>query len=147
MPKKIQPPSPAPVHAKNDHQSAHNLKQRLSPLAYRVTQQAGTEPAFSGRYQHPKKTGHYRCICCNQILFSSHTQFDSGSGWPSFWDSINEQAIDTHMDSRHGLVRTEVICSGCKAHLGHVFDDGPYPTGLRYCINSVALKHQEDMLD
>lgn len=116
-----------------------DLRKRLSPLAYEVTQNKGTERAFTGEYTHHKGRGQYACVCCGLELFSSETKYDSGSGWPSFWRPLEGGRIDEHRDASHGMVRTEVVCHGCGAHLGHVFPDGPPPTGLRYCINSVSL--------
>lgn len=115
------------------------LRQRLSPLAYEVTQNKGTERAFTGPYVHLKDRGIYACVCCGAQLFASDTKYDSGSGWPSFWTPLAADRVREHRDTSHGMVRIEVVCARCNAHLGHVFPDGPKPTGLRYCINSVSL--------
>jgi peptide-methionine (R)-S-oxide reductase len=115
-------------------------KQELSPEAYRVTRQHGTERPFSGEYDKLKDKGLYACIACGQVLFESETKFDSGTGWPSFFRPISEEAVEEDRDVTYGMVRREVHCSRCGSHLGHVFEDGPKPTGLRYCMNSVSLK-------
>ena len=115
-------------------------RQELTPEQYEVLRRAGTEPPFTGRYVHSKESGKYRCAGCGADLFSSDTKFESGTGWPSFYEPMDEGGVELREDRSHGMVRTEVVCATCGGHLGHVFDDGPNPTGQRYCINSCALE-------
>jgi len=118
-------------------------RKQLTPDEYEVTRQKGTERAGSGEYTHHKGKGTYTCTCCGEALFKSDTKFDSGSGWPSFWKAIDKESVAEETDTAYGMQRVEILCSNCGAHLGHVFEDGPKPTGLRYCVNSVSLKFQE----
>ena len=132
--------SPAQTHNFTVKKTDAEWKKQLSKEAFVVTRQEGTETAYTGAYWDNHSKGTYNCVCCDLPLFSSSTKFDSGTGWPSFWKPINKTNVLAETDNAFGMARTKVTCSRCGAHLGHVFDDGPNPTGLRYCINSVSLK-------
>jgi len=123
---------------------AAELKERLSDLQYEVTQHKGTERAFSGEYWDSKADGTYRCVVCGEELFSSDTKYDSGTGWPSFWAPLAEDKVATEVDTSYGMVRVEAMCAKCGAHLGHIFPDGPRPTGQRFCMNSASLQLEEE---
>ena len=124
--------------------SDQQWKEKLTPEQYEICRNKGTESPFSGEYLNTKTAGTYLCLCCGNALFHSEKKFDSGTGWPSFWDPIDVQSVSTQEDLSMSVVRKEVLCKHCDSHLGHVFEDGPQPTGLRYCINSVSLKLEED---
>jgi len=123
--------------------SEQEWRELLTDDEFYVCRQKGTERAFTGEYYNEKSTGNYVCRCCGQALFESATKYDSGSGWPSFYKPVDEEVVGVNRDVSHGMVREEVVCARCEAHLGHVFPDGPEPTGLRYCINSLSLRLDE----
>jgi peptide-methionine (R)-S-oxide reductase len=124
------------------HKTDSEWRSELTPEQYHVLREKGTERAFTGEYAHTREPGRYVCAGCGKVVFRSDEKFESGTGWPSFWAPAEQGAVETESDRSYGMVRTEVKCSDCGGHLGHVFDDGPNPTGLRYCINSAALKHE-----
>lgn len=128
----------------NSPHSDAEWREKLTPEQYAVCRKKATERPFTGAYYHETRRGTYRCVCCGQPLFRSENKYDSGSGWPSFWQTVDDSAIAQHPDTGHGMARVEITCAACDSHLGHVFPDGPQPTGLRYCVNSASLQLEED---
>ena len=127
------------MKAKNIENDDENWREKLTKAQYRVLREKGTEPPFTGKYWNNHEKGIYKCAACGEPLFGSETKFESGSGWPSFYAPVDGEKVEKKRDLSHGMIRTEVLCKNCKSHLGHVFKDGPKPTGLRYCINSISL--------